>query len=63
MMLKKENKKPVRSANRTVDLYAIEECEVEVIGDVEEVSDGVRIEATTENALEEIFLPEYGGSD
>jgi hypothetical protein len=62
-MLKKENKKPMRTPNRTVDLHVIEECEVEVIRGVEEVSDGVGIEATTENALEEIFPPEYGGSD
>jgi hypothetical protein len=63
MMLNEENKKPMRNQNRTIDLHAVEGCEVEVIKGVEEVSGVAKIEATTEDALDELFLPDYGGSD
>jgi len=62
-MPKEENKKPARSQNRTVDVHGVEGCEVEVISGVEEVPGVGRIEATTEDALEDIYLLDYGGSD
>jgi hypothetical protein len=63
IMLKNKNKKPVRNQNRTVGVHAVEVREVEVIKGVEEVSGVGKIEDATEGALEDIFLPDYGGSD
>ena len=62
-MLKKKNKKPVRNQNRTVRLHAVEVREVEMIRGVEEASGVGKIEATAEDALEDIYLLDYGGSD
>jgi hypothetical protein len=62
-MRKKKRKKLVRNQNRTVRLHAVEVREVEMIRGVEEVSGVGEIEATTEDALEDIYLLEYGGSD
>ena len=62
-MLKKKNKKPVRNQNRTVGVREVEVREVEVIRGVEEVSGVAKIEDATEGTLEDIFLPDYGGSD
>ena len=62
-MRKKKRKKLVRNQNRTVRLHVVEVREVEMIRGVEEVSGAGEIEATTEDALEDIYLLEYGGSD
>jgi hypothetical protein len=62
-MRKKKRKKLVSNQNRTVRLHAVEVREVEMIRGVEEVSGVGEIEATTEDALEDIYLLEYGGSD
>jgi hypothetical protein len=56
-------KKSVRSQSRTAGVLAVEVSEVEVIGGVEDVSGVGETEATTEDALEEDFPPEYGGSE
>jgi hypothetical protein len=62
-MLEEKDKKPVRNQNRTVDLLAVEVSEVEMTRGVEEASGVGEIEAVTEGALEDIYLPDYGGSD
>jgi hypothetical protein len=55
--------KPVRNQSRTTGVLAVEVSEVEVIGDVEDVSGDGETEAITEDDLEEHFPPEYGGSE
>jgi len=62
-MRKKKSKKPVRNQNRTVGLHAVKFHEVEMISGVEEASGLGKIEATIEDALEDIYLLDYGGSD
>jgi hypothetical protein len=63
MMPKERNKKPVRNQSRTVGLQAVEARKVDVIRGVEEVYAGGKIEEVPEDALEDVFLPDYGGSD
>ena len=62
-MRKKKRKKLVRNQNQTVCLHAVEVREVELNRGVEEISGVGEIETTTEDALEDIYLLEYGGSD
>ena len=56
-------KKPVTSQNRTIGVLAVEVSEVEMIRGVESVPGADETDATTEDALDEHFLPEYGGSE
>jgi len=56
-------KKSVTRRSPTVGVLAVEVSKVEVIQGVESVSGADEIEATTEDAMDEHFPPDIGGSE
>ena len=62
-MPKKNNKKSVRSKNQTAGLQAVKESGVKMIRSVDNVDGVGAIKAARGEALDDFFLPEYGGSE
>ena len=62
-MIKNKNEKPINSQNRIVGMGAVEPSEVEAIVEVENVEGMDEIEDMTEDAQDELYLPDYGGSE
>jgi hypothetical protein len=62
-MRKKQHKNPVISQFRTVETRPFEESKVEMIQRFENVASAGQIETSIEDALNEVFPPEYGGSE
>jgi hypothetical protein len=56
-------KKPVRSQSRTAGMVAVEVSEVEVIRNIEDISNVGENDAIREDNLDEHFPREYGGSE
>ena len=62
-MHKKETKKPVRTLYRMGSARPYEESNHERAQNFESVASLGHAEATIEDALNEVFTPEYGGSE
>ena len=58
-MTTNEHKEPVNSQNQTVGLRAVETSGLEMTRDVENVASVGEIE----DAMDDFFAPEYGGSE